>query len=363
MKKVVVHGCYHTRNFGDILMLDLIGRRLNAKKECTVSSPWLHENELGNIDVEYGGGIKGCFLKDVAILGGGGYLVDEEGDSRSTQRLLRYSVPARIWRIFNVPYSIVGVGVGPELTARGAKRVRYICDGAKNITVRDDESKALLVEIGVNEAKIAVTADFVMGLTKNDIPAGFVIKAKNLLASCDKTKRKFGLHISVGQNKAHIIENIAIKLAKGLGENSDAQIVWLFDHSIANLDIIKNINSKYFKDAVIIDKQDHWTTVALLSELDAVLTTKLHVGITSWALGVSPCSLANHGKTKRFYRQIDREDFHTSLSENNTVVSEWGRMFVEEPEAFNRDNLERRKKYSALSKSNFDIVEKFIDLV
>jgi hypothetical protein len=44
-----------------------------------------------------------------------------------------------------------------------------------------------------------------------------------------------------------------------------------------------------------------WRTAALLARLSAVLTTKLHVGIVSYALGVYAESFALHPKTLRFY--------------------------------------------------------------
>lgn len=363
MKNVIVHGCYHTRNFGDLLMLDMIGRHLGKSPLNRVTSPWIHNEEVKNLAVASGNGLKGCFFKDAAILGGGGYFVDDASDKRSTQRLLRYSVPAAIWRLFNIPYQIVGVGVGPELTSKGAQQVKFICNGAKHINVRDDESKALLVDIGVPDNKISVTADFVIGLEKSDIPEASRMEALSISSQFDKTKRQFGLHISLGADKTELINKIALRVAEGLGDGSGVQIVWLFDHAVSNLDLIEKLNATYFPDALIIDKKSHWTTAALLGELDAVLTTKLHVGITAWALGVPPCSLASHGKTKRFYKQIGRSDFQIDLSENVDKVSEWVNLFSNDYNNFSSESAFDRERLKGLSISNFDIIDNFLSAV
>lgn len=361
MKDIILHGCYHTRNFGDLLMLDMIGRHIQKSPGNSVSSPWIHPDEIRNLNISSGNGLRGCFFKDAAILGGGGYFVDEASDKRSTQRLLRYLVPAAIWRLTNTPYQIIGVGVGPELTLKGAKYVKFICDGAQHITVRDDDSKEILIQCGVPADKLSVTADFVIGLEKSDIPESFRLKAKDIAQKFDSSKRKLGLHLSVG-DMPDTIKETAHAVANGL-QKSSVQIVWLFDHAVNNLELINEINSKYFPDAIVVDKQEHWTTAALLSELDAVLTTKLHVGITAWALGVPPCSLANHGKTKRFYSQIERSDYHINISDNKAPITDWIKLFSEDYERFKSENPINRDRLKKLSKLNFSIIDSFLSSI
>jgi polysaccharide pyruvyl transferase WcaK-like protein len=62
------------------------------------------------------------------------------------------------------------------------------------------------------------------------------------------------------------------------------------------------------RQAQIINYNDHWILIAILSELDLVITTKLHVGITSIAVKTPVVSFPYHSKTQRLYEQLNLSD-------------------------------------------------------
>ena len=63
------------------------------------------------------------------------------------------------------PVMLYGLGVGPLLTEAGRRMARFIADQASAITVRDEESAALLAACGVARTRVQVAGDPAAGLT------------------------------------------------------------------------------------------------------------------------------------------------------------------------------------------------------
>ncbi|MCA1992759.1 MAG: polysaccharide pyruvyl transferase family protein, partial [Coleofasciculus sp. S288] len=74
------------------------------------------------------------------------------------------------------------------------------------------------------------------------------------------------------------------------------------------------------KPCLIVPFKGVWETVALISKLSAVITTKLHVGIIAYALGVYSESFAIHSKVARFYQQIGRSSQCTLFRELDKTI-------------------------------------------
>jgi hypothetical protein len=81
------------------------------------------------------------------------------------------------------------------------------------------------------------------------------------------------------------------------------------------------------------------------------------VGIVAWALGVPCCGYSTHGKTKRFYEQIGRQQFQTSVHDDPAVFSQWVRMFLEDRSAFGAEDSAARAVLRERALRNFEIVD------
>ncbi|MFN6946687.1 MAG: polysaccharide pyruvyl transferase family protein, partial [Cytophagaceae bacterium] len=129
MKTAIIHGCYNTTNFGDLLLLEMIAKYLKEKwgiKSFTLKVP-------EGIDLEFCEVSSSPFkwlMPDFAVFGGGGYLHDGNGDEVTTKRLLRYTLPAHIWKLTKKPYCIIAPGGGPDAEGKGAKRIKWLIDNA-----------------------------------------------------------------------------------------------------------------------------------------------------------------------------------------------------------------------------------------
>jgi len=92
---------------------------------------------------------------------------------------LPYQVMLVTWaKLFSVPVMLYGVEVVPLVTKRGEVLVKFICDNAAAITVREETSKHELARIGVDPARVNVLPDPAMALRQTgDAVAGKAILA------------------------------------------------------------------------------------------------------------------------------------------------------------------------------------------
>jgi polysaccharide pyruvyl transferase CsaB len=104
---------------------------------------------------------------DVLVLGGGGLLYDGEATEylRHVRTAHRNGVPT-------VAYAI---GVGPLTTAEDRRAVREVVSVMTRVTVRDEESKRVLEEVGV-ERPIEVVADPALLLTPEPFPVEALVR-------------------------------------------------------------------------------------------------------------------------------------------------------------------------------------------
>lgn len=103
---------------------------------------------------------------DVLVLGGGGLLYDSEATEylRHVRTAHRYGVPT-------VAYAI---GAGPLTTPEDRRVVREVVSEMTRVTVRDEDSKRVLHEVGV-ERPVQVVADPALLLTPEPFPAEALI--------------------------------------------------------------------------------------------------------------------------------------------------------------------------------------------
>jgi polysaccharide pyruvyl transferase WcaK-like protein len=227
------------------------------------------------------------------------------------------------------------------------------------VLVRDDESRSVLINTGVDAARIAVTADIVLTLQKTDIPPQAENMAANLLGPANG-KRRLCLHMSLPEGSEDKIRRLLEVVASVLGSRDDIEPLFLFDHGEANFSTIQKLSQDLFRNSRVVRKQSHWVTAALIGMMDAVVTTKLHVGIAAWALGVPPCAIATHAKTERLYKQIGREDYFRKFGQNEDDIREWMIFFADNNPKLSKEIPGRREQLSGLARVNCEKIADFI---
>lgn len=292
-----LHGSYYGRNYGDTLILRIVANWMQ-EENVNVVLPFVDSNlekrEITGDSTQFPG------FSNIAglIYGPGGYFGEPPG---SLKHRLRWSIRCfrrhLIWHnqlIKNdIPYMMVGMGVGPISNLLIRRKIVHIFKGAQYISVRDDVSKSYLVRWGVDADRIDVFPDVATTLKrKSEKFEEEKIRIGVHLPGCDKLKN------------AHIL----YEFIKGLCDKHQVYIIEDGEHQTQNRGqgLLKSLDGYSF-ELLSYEGPDRLTKA--LEGMSLVFTTKLHVGIVSYALNVPVISIPLHTKTKRFYEQINRQKY------------------------------------------------------
>lgn len=327
MKSVYIHGSYFGNNFGDVLLVDLFAKRIKSFGYEPVF-PYASRFYKSQTGVKVGKIPSEDVLAGVFC--GGGYF-GEPGKKKlkwSFRNYFRHNKAYKLMKAAKISYGVFGAGFGP-ISYNPFKKVA--CDimlGASDIVVRDDKSKEF-IEKYTSKQEIDVAADVVISLKSDDIPCEYVnsvnIKYKTVLSNSNIV----GIHITDMFNDKSSFEYIKAAISRISNEFPDIYFLFLSDGSsrlgrklkqtIDAENIALGLDSERYS---YYTYENHWEMTYLLSRLDLVITSKLHVGIVSTAMNVSVVSIPYHQKTIRYYQQVEARDRCLENIESEQVVYE-----------------------------------------
>src|SRR5690606_26772943 len=121
--------------------------------------------------------------------------------------------------------------------------------------------------------------------TKNDLPQKSLENASKILGET-QGKTLLGIHIGVHTqdiNHGKEAGNLIKGCIKYLNEHPEILPIIISDkrYSSVQEEAIKEMSLNLTNPFIVYNHSNVWLTCALLSLLDGVLTTKLHVGITA----------------------------------------------------------------------------------
>lgn len=288
---------------------------------------------------------------------------DNNGDKVVTKRLLRYSLPARIWNRLRVPLAMIAPGAGPWAAGHGARRIHQTVCSCSLVTIRDEESADFLeTYCRVPKEKLQVTSDLVLALSLIDIPPSSFIAVEKTLGP--KNKKRIGLHLEVLTKQPELIRRfMELPIFRASEIWKEWAFFFFFDNTGEDSDVLRRmaINTPFERVPIVL-MEDHWQTAALISSCDAVLTTKLHVGITASAFGIPCFGYSFHSKTARFYRQIGREEFQINWDSHSMgIIDSWLMDFFKNHDC----KIEKNTKLDAArvtARKNLSLLDNFIEL-
>jgi len=340
--KLAIHGCYHLPNFGDLLLHDILVNWLREKWQIEPVTLDPYDPKTKATLFSIGKRVLRSCRCDFAVLGGGGYFVADPGGNPHS--LLRYYFPTMAWRMTGVPYAIICVGAGPAMNARTSMMTRSMFRNAKVACVRDDASKEVLQHSGVNVTNVKVCADLVFTLRKAMIPASAMRRARDLLQPTEG-QRILGMHFQHAATNQQCAEAVVQTIQRSVKRSDQVRLVWFFDHTDRSAPALRQLSDKYLPQAEMISFQDHWTTCAMISMMDAVWTSKLHVGIVASIFKKPVYGYSAHGKTIRFFEQIDRSKFQKELGSDPEIFETWMNDFMSDrPEPINTRRLDHLRE-------------------
>ncbi|UKS55700.1 polysaccharide pyruvyl transferase family protein [Exiguobacterium acetylicum] len=367
MNLTTLHGAYHPNNFGDVLILAIQTSWIKEITKGDVALPFATQVYREQIEVSSLKGIESIEKSGQIVYGAGGYL----GEPPTQKWRWGFSFFKKHVQVADTGFknnkdlAIVGTGVGEITNIFTKRKVKKICNRAKLIAVRDEESKTYLKKIGIDDSKINVTADVALSLTKDALPETAFDNLPTTIKSINENL-KYGIHIGISKTEQNrnSLENLFKDVLLFLNSRSDIHAVLIIDNdNKAQNDAVKYLSENLKNGYTIFRHKEIWETTAMLSSLDVVLTNKLHVGIVSYALGSIPIAIPYHSKTKRFYRQIKRDDLCLDINNiksnqvyellNNTLDDNWKREYK------NTYDVERKELYRK-SLENKELLKGFL---
>jgi polysaccharide pyruvyl transferase WcaK-like protein len=191
------------------------------------------------------------------------------------------------------------------------KDVASLFDHAIAPVVRDDASAQYLHDWGVRNP-VEVKVDAVVTASREDLLSGLGQVPASLSLAKSGYDGLIGVHTEVRPSGDDL------ELARGL-------VDWILKNTRYAVALISDgqraVKSRAWHKDVQIDEAhknrvvpllysgEPGDMIAILNDLDLVVTTKLHVGIVRCALGKSVIAAPKHSKTPRFYEQMGLADW------------------------------------------------------
>jgi len=336
IKRVTICGYYGYRNIGDEAILASIIESINnicdveistfsgnpndTKKLHGVNSVYIGES-IGSPKMFTIANIKNTYLiintirnTDLLIIGGGGIIHD-----RNIHGIAKFWINKIILGIlFHKPMMIYAPGVGPLRTILGRFLTRYTIGSVDTITVRDIASKETLINSGVKEKLIHVTADPALSLT----PVGTAI-AREILNIEDVTHNKSLIGISVRWNPYEFgihskflyeFKNIITELSDLIVEQLDVNLVFIpmqypprITCDITIMDEIHQKMKNKDRAKIIRGMYSPQEILGVVGQMDMMIGMRLHSLIFAARMNVPVVGLSYDTKTSEFLRMIGQD--------------------------------------------------------
>lgn len=309
---VSLHGASRNHNYGDVLLM-------------AIYKSWI-EDAGGEVIMDMANSYYGKYLgvqdsipvkravakADFVVYGGGGYFGEPRNPSLRWRAkfVLHHMMPGMLARAKGIPYGFFGIGFGPLNNWIIRKIGMYVINGAKIVSVRDNESREYLKKYGYK------------GIINVNPDSALTISDKSSQYYKDKqstNRKKIALHIPLDPGKDYdmVRPSLILFLKEMANTLPEVDFNFLVDHGIGDNCYQYKFYSSLKKDMGLdwpikqyITPED---TLEFISTCNSVITTKLHVAITSYALGVRPIGISKHPKTKRFFKQVDLSQHHFDL--------------------------------------------------
>jgi polysaccharide pyruvyl transferase CsaB len=379
-KMILIAGYYGFGNSGDEMILAAIIQNLHTMDpdlSITVVSgnpedtkryhqvdtiPWMDIQQI----------IEAAQHSDLVIIGGGGLFHDYWGVDPSTiftSKHIGISFCASIAflsMIYKKKLMLYGVGVGPLYSSDGKELVRAIAEIASIISVRDDESKELLSDLGVAREQIFVTSDpaFSYRLYQNKVDNK--VKTKNPNPTLGIALRNWDVSVSpeswerqLAEGIDHFLETHPTGKAVFIPfQNQEGQL--LDDYDIAQR--VKGL-LKISDRVEIIDNsiscQDRENEI---SNCDLVLGMRLHSIIMAARYGIPVVGLIYDPKVRVILEQLGITEYGLELDNitNSSVASLLENAYVNRERLSGKINS-RNKQLEKSASKNIELLQKLLE--
>ena len=199
---------------------------------------------------------------------------------------------------------IYSQGIGPILSKFNRGLTAATLRHAHGIVVRDETSKELLIEIGLKEDDIIVTADPVLRIKKAGLNVGREILEKEGFNK-EPERMTIGFAIREKKTDSNFIDEICISIRRLIDEYQ-AQIVLIPFHFSEDMAVIEKIESRLGSDVCCI-KHKYLTNemLSIIGNMDILVGVRLHSLIHAAIMDVPMIAVSYDPKINSFMHSMD----------------------------------------------------------
>ncbi len=322
ISNILVCGYYGFANAGDeailtALLADLGAAYPGASVTVLAGNPDAVRGEYGVDAVHWqdvSSQVDAAQSADLMVLGGGGLFQDQQDWDPDLMLTAKhgnvgyYAGFALLAAMTSTPLVIYAVGVGPLVTDAGRRFTRLAFERASAASVRDESSRALLAEIGVDTSRVTVTADAAWSAqpASPDIVPGILA----LEEAVSEGKTTIGVVVRPWRS-VDTSEHLAAALDR-LVEERDARVLfipfqespWLNENDAhAALEVVRRMN-RIDRASIIRGGYSPAERMALIASCDLLIAMRLHAAAFGALTGVPTVALSYDPKVRTAMGQI-----------------------------------------------------------
>ncbi|SEU13910.1 polysaccharide pyruvyl transferase CsaB [Paenibacillus sp. NFR01] len=333
-QKIILSGYYGFRNSGDEAVLQSILNALDKESEASgiVFKPVVLSIDPEWTSVTYGveavhrmklGEVRRAIADSVGLISGGGSLLQ---DVTSPKTIPYYLGVIKLAQWMGKPTFIYAQGVGPVNRKLFHPLIKSVLRKCAYISVRDEQSRTLLGQIGLEQSRIAVVPDPVMGLA---LPKGSAAPDRTH-AGTESSLPTVGISVRFWEQDRRELDALAEGLIKACGE-MPLHLRFLPFHHPSDNEASRYVMSKL--EAAVKDKggavsfcEDALHPMQMLQEVagcDALIGMRLHSLIYAAGRRVPLMGVSYDPKIDQFLRRIDCKPVGATASlDSGSVAAE-----------------------------------------
>ncbi|PAB58759.1 polysaccharide pyruvyl transferase CsaB [Anaeromicrobium sediminis] len=305
MCRITISGYYGFNNIGDeailVSMINSLKKRID-KVQVTVLSANPHmTSEKHGVSAVDRKSLKGVLdaIKDCDLfISGGGSLLQDVTSRRS---IIYYLVIMFMSLILRKKILIYSQGIGPISTTSNRIFTKFILNRVEAITVRDEKSKKELIDMGVSEPPIFVTADPVIGLDKVCLDFG-----EKIIKEEKRNNNKIIGFAMRGWRDNVEFNNKICKVADRIIKELGYEVAFIPFHYGEDIKIMDYIENNMEKDAIFIRKRyEIHEMLSIIGNFQLLVGVRLHSLIFAAVMNTPIIGISYDPKINSFMESIN----------------------------------------------------------
>lgn len=307
LKSVVMSGYYGFDNSGDDAILKAITKDLK-KADNNLDIVVLSNNPEKTKRIYKVNAVNRFKFKEVfdalknssLLISGGGSLLQ---DVTSTRSLIYYLSVIKLAKILKKPVMVYANGIGPVNGKLNRKLTKNILNKVDLITLRDEDSKDYIENLGVKNKNVHVTADPVFTLKGVDINK---VEKIYEIEEIPLERKYIGISIRKWTDDERLINELSETINKTLNEY-DVDVILVPMHYPEDLEISLKVIDKVNSDRChcLKNEYDVEEVMGIISTFELIVAMRLHSLIYAATQEIPMIGLSYDPKVDGILKSLD----------------------------------------------------------